>query len=55
MSLFNVLAIWVLSNFAVVGFLIWRRITVPWLHHRQIAQHQDAARSIDDLQGVVWG
>jgi hypothetical protein len=55
MSLFDVLAIWISSNFGLVGLLVWHRVIVPRRSYRQIVNHQNAARSIDDLQGVVWG
>jgi hypothetical protein len=55
MSLFDVLAIWISSNFGLAGLLVWRRVIVPRRRYRQIANRQNAARSIDDFQGVVWG
>jgi hypothetical protein len=48
-------SVWILSNLLLGGLLVWHRVVVPHAVRKRMAVHQNAARSIDDFRGVVWG
>ena len=46
---------WVSSNILLAALLIWHRVIQPRKSRQEILNRQSSARTIDDLQGVVWG